>query len=87
MTPAFAPAWFNDTTVATYALRTGGFVQTVFAAIACKPYPEKLEDQLQAPEFAGYCLDAPDHLPAGSTRALHSKRPFAVETTAFIREN
>jgi len=82
---ALENTWHNGTPVATYPLRTGGFVQTVFAGIACNP--KSLTDCLESPAFAGYCLDAPDHLPAGSTRALCSNRTFSVQTTAFNRES
>jgi hypothetical protein len=85
---ALENTWHNGTTVTTYALRTGGFVQTVFAGIACNP--KSLTEHLQSPAFAGYCLDAPDHLPAGSTRARVGRNagsPFTAETTAFTRES
>jgi hypothetical protein len=50
---------------------TGGFVQAVFSAINAYAYgspASRVGEELANPAFAGYCIDAPIYVPAGSTR-------------------
>lgn len=66
------------------SLNTGGFVQTTFAAT--RMAPEHLRhsrclDLVHEPWFAGYCLDAPEFMPAGSQMNRHG----SSDARAFAR--
>ena len=68
--PAVRSARTGKATVA--PLRTGGFLQTVFASTALAGTHLRHSRNLDVshePWFAGYCLDAPDFLAAGSHKA------------------
>lgn len=46
---------------------TGGFLVQVMSGLHIRHTPGFFQEEvLQNPWFAGYCLDAPDYLPAGS---------------------
>lgn len=81
--PALRDARTGRFTIA--PLRTGGFVQTTFAAVGMSATRVGHGDPLLAnaePWFAGYCLDAPEFLAAGSHRSRHLGTP---EMTSFAR--
>lgn len=70
-----------------HPLRTGGFVQTVFAAIRLDVQHRHdfsgrvMLDALEDPAFAGYCLDAPDVVPAGSMKTVSG----TIQPSTFSR--
>lgn len=63
-------------------LRTGGFVQTVGAALRCTA---PLLPLAVDPAFAGYCLDAPEHMPAGSMRAAPHSLQWKTQPRVWDR--
>ena len=61
------PTWLNDANrTPTLPLRTGGFAQSLVAGIALLSRGT-LAAHIVDPGFAGYCIDAPEHLPAGGS--------------------
>jgi len=51
----------------TQQLSTGGFLNQVFAAMRMRYVPGNLQDQVETGQ-CGYCIDAPQHMPAGSAK-------------------
>lgn len=71
-------------------LRTGGFNQTTFAGILLDRSREQhgcalLTEAVVDPAFAGYCLDAPEFLPAGGQRSVFTGRKLKSQPIVWQR--